>query len=123
MTDMTDPAPSRLSDDAWTTLPTPAKMAAWEQAAPGTAQRVLAMVESCQRHNQWLERWSLRIRMAGYVCALLSVGILAFVAKQCVDANAAGYAAAIMISGAVSIAGLFVTGRVITHRGRRPGSR
>jgi uncharacterized membrane protein len=111
--------PPEYSRDSWAALPTPARIEAYERACPGVAARMLDLIEKQHRHAQEMERWALRIRLFGYLCALTSVIVLALLAKHFADAGAAVEGATIVITGAVSLAGVFVTGRMAAHRVRK----
>jgi uncharacterized membrane protein len=97
----------------WITIPTPGKLEAYEQASPGTANRLVAILEANQAHARRIEAAALRIRCLGYVLAFISVAILSALAMFFANVGAPTQGAAIVVTGAASIAGIFVTGRVV----------
>jgi len=117
MSDVTTPAQQRNA--AWAAMPTPGKLEAYERAAPGTAERMLALLEAQQLHTQRIELDALRIRRLGHLLAFLSVLVLAGVASYFVNRGAPTQGAAVIVTGAVAVTGIFVTGRVAS-RGALP---
>lgn len=117
MSELTTPAQRRNA--AWSAMPTPAKLEAYERAAPGTAERMLALLEARQLHAQRIELDALRIRRLGNLLAFLSVLVLAAVASYFVSEGAPTQGAAVIVTGAVAVTGIFVTGRVAS-RGPAP---
>jgi len=67
-------------------------------------------------HERLMDYGNFVVRVIGYVCGLTSVWILADVARDYVAAGAATQGATIVISGAVSLVGIFITGRLIRTR-------
>ncbi|WP_433201693.1 DUF2335 domain-containing protein [Dactylosporangium sp. CS-047395] len=116
-----DPAPSTAA--SWVSLPTPVKMEQYERAVPGTAERLLAMLESQQRHAQRVQVMAMRIRIFGYACGLASVLVLAVLAKYFADSGAPTQGAAIAMAGTASLVGTFVTGRLAARRAHGAGGR
>lgn len=102
--------------ELWQALPTPQKIEAYEKAYPGTTERMLRLAETRIQDSWRVARAQILMNAFGHVCAFASVIVLAFVAKYFVDAHAPAEGAAIVVTGAVSIVGIFVTGRVVKAR-------
>lgn len=100
---------------SWTSLPTPAKLEAYDKARPGTSDWILSMVEQRAAHSRRVELEAHRIRRLGYVLAFCSILVLAGVAVYFVDRGAPSQGAAVIASGAVAITGIFVTGRSLNR--------
>jgi uncharacterized membrane protein len=96
-------------------LPTPTAAKQWEELGPGTFNRIMTEIEQEEKHRRRMEWADLCQRIFGQVCALGTVIILAFLARYFVDRGAATQGASIIITGAVSIVTVFVTGR-LAHR-------
>jgi len=110
-----------------TALPTPEQAKLWEEVAPGTFERMMTEVEREEKHRRDLDLREHRLkigefwlRIFGHVCGLATVGIFALLAKYFVDHDAATQGAWIMGTGAVSIVGVFITGRLVQVRQSAP---
>ncbi len=106
---------------------TPKDAKLWEEVAPGTFDRIMSEVEREEEHRRSEDRRMHRlrigeawIRVLGHVCGLTTVGTFALLAKHFVDQGAPVQGAWIICTGAVSIVGVFITGRVVQAMGRRP---
>jgi uncharacterized membrane protein len=99
-------------------LPTPAQAKQWEEVRPGTFDRLMAEIEREEKNRRRLAWAELASRVFGQICALATVGILALLAWHYVDQGAATQGASIIVSGAVFIVGVFVTGRLTNQRQR-----
>jgi hypothetical protein len=69
-----------------------------------------------QKRNYRLKWRDLVAQIAGHVCGLGSLVVLAFVSVHAFDSEAPTQGAAIICTGAVSIVTVFVTGRVTGQR-------
>jgi len=103
-------------DAHWAALPTATQAKQWEQVAPGTFTRIMTEVERAERHQRHLEWAELASRFFGQVCGLITVIVLAVLARYFVDHGAATAGAGIVTAGAVSIVAVFVTGRLAQRR-------
>jgi uncharacterized membrane protein len=97
-------------------LPTPVQAKQWEEIAPGTFARLMAEVEREENHRRRMERAELRSRVLAQVCAFGTVMVLALLARYFVDHDAPTQGAAIIVTGAVSIVAVFLTGRLARRR-------
>lgn len=97
-------------------LPTPAAARQWEELGPGTFDRIMTEIEQEENHRRRMEWAELGQRIFGQVCAFGTVVALAFLARYFVDHGAATQGAAIIVTGAVSIVAVFVTGRFVHRR-------
>jgi uncharacterized membrane protein len=114
---MTEVGPSGMKNKSapGVRLPTPAGAKQWEELEPGTFDRLMTEIEREEKHRRRMEWADLCQRIFGQVCALGTVVTLAFLARYFVDHGAATQGAAIIVTGAVSIVTVFVTGR-LAHR-------
>lgn len=99
----------------WASLPTPAKLEAYDRARPGTSDWILSMVEQHAAHSRRIELEAHRVRRLGYFLAFCSIVILGGVAIYFVARGAPTQGAAVLASGAVAITGIFVTGRSVNR--------
>jgi Na+/melibiose symporter-like transporter len=73
-------------------------------------------VEREQQHERRMDWAEFAAHVFGQVCGLVTVLVLAVLAKYFVDNGAATQGAAIVTAGAVSIVAVFVTGRLVRLR-------
>lgn len=114
---MTEVEPSGMKKTApGVIFPTPAEARQWEEVCPGTFDRIMTEIQQEEKHRRRMEWAYLCQRTFGQVCALGTVIALAFLASYFVDHGAATQGAALIVTGAVSIVTVFVTGRLVHRR-------
>jgi len=94
------------------------ELATMAKRAPDAYKHLLAYEASARR----LEWAGFMTQIAGHVCGLVALVVLAAVAWHAIDQGAATQGASIICTGAVSIVALFVTGRLTINSHRHNGS-
>lgn len=107
-------------------MPTARQAKMWEEVLPGTFDRLMSEVEREEQHRRdqdirahQRQTSEIRLRYLGNGCGILTVIIFALLVKHFVDKGAPTQGAWIMGTAAVSIVGVFITGRIVKARGRR----
>lgn len=111
-----DNQPLARGHAAWADLPTPEQAKKWEEVAPGTFNRIMTEIERRQRHLRRMDMADFVVWIFARLCGLTGVIVLAILAKYFVDKGAPTQGATIVTAGAVSIAAIFVTGRLAQPR-------
>jgi hypothetical protein len=96
-------------------MPTAAQARQWEQACPGSFERIMREIETEERHRRRTELIELVSRIFGQVCAFGTVLVLVWLARYFADRGAPTQGAAIIVSGAVSLVAIFV-GKLVRNR-------
>jgi uncharacterized membrane protein len=109
-------SPVAHDETAWAALPTTTQARQWEEVAPGAFNRIMMEIERGQRHKRYLEWAEFASRVFGQLCGLVTVVVLAVLAKYFVDHDAATAGAGIVTAGVASIVAVFITGRLTQQR-------
>ncbi|GAA3454833.1 hypothetical protein [Dactylosporangium matsuzakiense] len=102
-------------------LPLPKEIADFERARTGSSDWIFEQARKELEHRRRRAYTNLVVQLVGYSCGLAAVVVLAVLSWHFVDRGDPREGAAVMVSAAGALVGIFVTGKVVGQKGR-PGA-